>query len=104
MLQNRVSCYKHTLKGGARIEFKREVDRWIDEGISRPWEGEETNSVLPLMAVVQPTKNKVRPKLNEHQLSCHTSSEAADVCGTTFQVWRCMTGATAIVNLKSACL
>ena len=32
-LTNKVSCYENTLKGEARGEFEREVDRWIEEGI-----------------------------------------------------------------------
>lgn len=65
-------------QGGARIEFEREVKRRKDEGILRSWEGEETNSMLPLIAVVRPTKNVVSPlldfrELNEH-LSCCTDS------------------------------
>lgn len=106
--QNRVTCYKHTLKGGARIEFESRVDQWIDESILRSWKGEEPNCVLPIMVVVQPTKKKVRPVLDFRELSkymsCHTDGGAADVCGETSQVRRCMTGVTTIVNVKSAYL
>ena len=64
--------------------------------------------VLPLMAVVQATKNKVRPvldfrELNEH-VKCHTGDDVADVCGETLREWRQMVGASAIVDLKSAYL
>lgn len=74
----------------------------------RPWEGEDTNGALPLMAVVHPTKNKIRSvldfrELNEH-VSCYTSGEAANVFGENLRIWRRMTGATTIVALKSAYL
>lgn len=60
------------------------------------------------MAVIQLVKNKVLPvlnfcELNDH-VSCHMGGEPADVCGETFQVWKPMTRATTIVDLKSACL
>lgn len=59
MFQNRVTCYEYTLEGGVRNEFEKEVDRWIEEDILRPWEGEEKNVLLPLLAEVQLTKNNV---------------------------------------------
>ena len=107
-LTNKVSCYENTLKGEARGEFEREVDRWIEEGILIPWKEEVKSGVLALMAVVQPTKNKVRPvldfrEMNDH-VSCHTGGDAIDVCGETLRQWRQAAGASTIVDLKSAYL
>ena len=45
------------------MEYEKEVEWWIAEGILLPWRG-EVNEVLPLMAVVQATKGKVRPVLD----------------------------------------
>ena len=42
-------------------EFEEEVERWIADGILVPWKG-EGKYVLPLMAVFQATKKKVRPQ------------------------------------------
>ena len=107
-LRNKVACYENSLQGSAREEFEREVDRWIDEGILMPWKEEVTSGILPLMAVIQPTKNKVRPvldfrELNDH-VECHTGGEVMDICGETLREWRRMTGASTLVDLKSAYL
>lgn len=107
VLKNRIGCYTHSLKGRVKEEFDQEVERWIDEGILVPWEGVE-EGVLPLMAVIQPTKNKVRPVLDFRELNnyvmCHTGDDVVDVCGETLRKWRQMRGASTIVDLKSAYL
>lgn len=107
ILNNRVECYEHTLRGGTRVEFEKEVDRWISEGILRPWT-EKVEGVLPLMAVVQPTKQKVRPVLDFRELNvhvaCHTGGDVMDVCGETMREWRQIQKAATIVDLKSAYL
>lgn len=96
LLKNRIGCYEHSLKGRVKEEFDREVERWIDEGILVPWEGVE-EGVLPLMAVIQPTKNKIRPVLDFRDLNgyvmCHTGDDVADVCGEILRKWRQMRGA-----------
>ena len=106
-LKNRVGCYEKDLKGEKREAFEREVERWIDEGILVPWKG-ESNGVLPLMAVEQQTKHKVRPVLDYRELNqyvmCHTGDEVTDVCHETLREWRQMKGGVKIVDLKSAYL
>lgn len=107
VLKNHIGCYEHTLRGRVKEDFDREVKRWIGEGILVPWEGVE-EGVLPLMAVIQPTKNKVRPVLDFRELNsyvmCHTGDDVTDVCGDTLRKWRQMRGASTIVDLKSAYL
>ncbi|GAB1602818.1 hypothetical protein Ahia01_000562000, partial [Argonauta hians] len=108
VLKNRVGCYGSTVKRGCQEEFDREVGRWIQEGILRRWEGKETGGVLPLMAVLQPTKCKVRPvldfrELNDHVM-CHTGGDVVDVCGETLRAWRWVSDRASIVDLKSAYL
>ena len=108
VLRNRISCYERSLSGEARGGFEREVERWIEEGILVPWEEEVEDGVLPLMAVVQPTKGKVRPVLDYRELNahveCHTGDSVADVCGETLRTWRQMNTAATVVDLKSAYL
>ena len=45
-----------------------------------------------LMAVIQPTKDKVRPVLDFRELNghvmCHTGDDVTDVCGETLREWR----------------
>lgn len=107
VLKNHIGCYEHTLRGRVKEDFDREVKRWIGEGILVLWEGVE-EGVLPLMAVIQPTKNKVRPVLDFRELNsyvmCHTGDDVTDVCGDTLRKWRQMRGASTIVDLKSAYL
>ena len=63
---------------------------------------------MPLMAVEQPTKNKVRPVLDYRELNthveCHTGDDMTDVCSETLREWRQVEGETKLVDLKSAYL
>lgn len=107
-LRNAVSCYESTIGVNEREAFEKEIDRWIEEGIIVPWKEEVERGVLPLMAVVQPTKNKVRPVLDFRELNeyvdSHTGDGAVDVCSETLRNWRRMNGAATIIDLKSAYL
>ena len=107
MLQNRVKFYKNSLESEKNSEFEEEVERWIADGILVPWKG-EGKGVLPLMAVFQTTKKKVRPVLDycelNHFVACHTGSDIMDVCDEKMRKWRWLEGGTAIVDLKSAYL
>ena len=108
VLKNRVGCYEHALEGSVRDEFDREVGRWIDEGILVPWGQGVEEGVLPLMAVIQSVKRKVRPVLDFRELNryvmCHTGDDFTDVCDETLREWRQMRGGSTIVDLKSAYL
>ena len=62
-LTTNVGEYHTKLDPEKRAKYEKEVVRWIDEGILVPWDG-EVGGLLPLMAVEQDTKNKVRPVLD----------------------------------------
>ncbi|KAK4318086.1 hypothetical protein Pmani_010884 [Petrolisthes manimaculis] len=107
-LTNKISCYDKKLEGRKKEEFEKEIDRWITEGILIPWKEEVNTGVIPLMAVEQATKNKVRPVLDFRELNsnvmCHTGDDVIDVCSETLREWR-QTGENAsLVDLKSAYL
>ena len=106
MLTNQVGCYEGTLREEVRPKFEKEVERWIDERILIPWSG-KVEGVLPLMAVVQPTKNKVRPVLDFRELNkymaCHTK-DGIDICEEIMREWRRMERTMKIVDLKLAYL
>ena len=89
-------------------EFERQVDRWVDEGILMPWGEKVESGILPLMAVEQQTKGKVRPVLDFRELNefveCHTGNNVADVCSDVLREWRRMDGEIALADLKSAYL
>ena len=65
------------------------------------------HGILPLMAVEQLTKGKVRPVLHNRELNkgieCHTGDDVIDVCSETLREWRQMDGIT-LVDMKSAYL
>ena len=54
--------------------------------------GRSRGRVLSLMAISQPTKNKVRPVLDFREINghvmCHTDDDVTDVCGETLREWR----------------
>lgn len=108
ILKNKISCYDRGLEGNKQRGFEEEVERWITEGILMPWKENVSTGVIPLMAVEQATKNKVRPVLDFRELnqyvSCHTGDEVTDICTETLRTWRQTTGAASIVDLKAAYL
>ena len=69
VLKNKISCYDKQLSGHKKEEFDKEVQRWIAEGILIPWHEPVDVGVIPLMAVEQPTKKKVRPVLDFREVN-----------------------------------
>ena len=106
VLKNNIGCYNHNLVGEKKASFEAEVERWISEGILVPWQG-EVGGFLPLMAVEQPTKKKVRPVLDYRELNefveCHTGDDVTDICSERLRDWRKIENPE-IVDLKSAYL
>ena len=102
VLTNWICCYESTLRGEIRAEFEKEVERWIDKGILILWPG-KVEGILPLLAVVHPTKKKVGPMLDFRELNkyvaCHTR-DGIDVCEEFMRDCRRMEQATKIVDLK----
>jgi transposase InsO family protein/ribonuclease HI len=106
VLRNTIACYFSTIKPEKRIEFDTEVERWITNGWLKSSKA-TTKHVIPLMAVVQENKQKVRPVLDFRELNefvaCHTGSEVA-VCDETLRKWRRLPGRLKLVDLKTAYL
>ena len=77
--------------GDKKAGFEDEIERLIKEEILVPWEG-EVEGYLALIAVEQPTKNKVRPVLDYRELNksveCHTGDDITDVCSKKLRSWR----------------
>lgn len=107
ILRNKVGFYKRSLKKDVIEKFDSEISRWINEGILVPWNGDKENGVLPLMAVEQVNKDKVRPVLDYRELnefiSCHTGDEVG-VCDESIRKWRRILGGRKMVDLKAAYL
>ena len=106
-LTNMVADYNKTLSDEAREAYEAEIHRWIDEGILVEWKN-KVDGVLPLMAVLQPSKHKVRPVLDFRGLNnfvqSHTGGEDISVCSSKLREWRRTNGELEIVDLQAAYL
>ena len=104
VLFNNVSCYK--VKDELRKPFDAEIQSWIDEGILVPAPDEKVSCIIPLMAVEQASKGKVRPVLDFKQLnkyvSCHTGGSS--VCDEAIRRWRKVGVSLALLDLRKAYL
>ena len=106
-LTNKVASYTKGLSSESMDAYESEVKRWIDEGILVEWKG-KVDGVVPLMAVLQPSKNKVRPVLDFRELNefvqSHTGGEEVNVCNNKLREWRRTNGELEIVDLQAAYL
>jgi len=102
-LTNRVASYR--IQPQVRTEFEGEVDEWIRKGWLKPFEGEHVG-LIPLMAVVQLNKAKVRPVMDYRELNQFVSSHTADgeVCSAKLRLWRKMGDNLSIIDLRKAYL
>ena len=103
-LQNRVSEYKCTRAPGVHARYTEEIQRWISNGWLVKWDG----PVIPRLAVIQPTKDKVRLVMDYRELNefveSHTGDEQTGVCAEKVRHWRHLGGELKMVDLKSAYL
>ena len=104
-LSNQVPGYR--VKKHLQDKFDAEVESWIEDGILLPVPASESvDSVIPLMAVEQASKGKVRPVLDFKELNqyiaCHTGGSA--VCEEAVRRWRRMGVNLALLDLRKAYL
>ena len=106
-LKNTIAQYTTKLDREKQESYDKELERWIREGILKEWT-EEVEGILPLMAVEQQNKGKVRPVLDFRELNahveCHTGDEITDICGERLREWRQVEGEAELVDLKAAYL
>ena len=106
-LQKRVTEYASTRRVETHSKYVAEIQQWISNGWLVRWNGPVVG-FIPLLAVVQPTKDKVRPVLDYRKLnpyiSSHTGDDGVAVCGEKIRKWRQMNATLQIVDLKSAYL
>lgn len=102
-LNNRVSQYK--VPEEIEEEYCKELDGWIKDGWLRRYDG-DFKGVIPLMAVVQKNKSKVRPVMDFRQLNESVSNHTAEssVCGEKLRNWRRMGSNLSVIDLKKAYL
>ena len=106
-LQTRVTEYKCTQTPLVHERYCAELESWISKGWLQPWDG-PVEGIIPLLAVFQPTKDKVRPVMDYRELNafveCHTGDDKVAVCGEKIRKWRQLRGELKVVDLKSAYL
>ena len=106
-LQTQLSEYKCTQAPHVRERYCAELESWISKGWLKRWNG-PVRGVIPLLAVFQPTKDKVRPVMDYRELNdfveCHTGDDMVAVCGEKVRKWRQLQGELKVVDLKSAYL
>lgn len=103
-------CGGYAVKDEDREAFDTEVEQWIEKGWLQPhdvYRHGPVAGVIPLMAVVQLNKKKVRPVLDYRELNTHVKSNPgveASVCGEKLREWRRMGTSVAMLDLSKAYL
>ena len=106
-LYNRVPEYKIPTR--ARAEYNKELQAWIDNGWLVPYPEEELGppkGLIPLMAVIQQNKQKVRPVLDYRELNEHVDpfTARADICTEKLREWRQTGLNVSVLDLRKAYL
>ena len=106
-LQNTVPEYR--VPRDVRQEYESELCQWIEDGWLIPYEESVHGPVrgtIPLMAVVQQNKKKVRPVLDFRELNSHLDAHTgeADVCAEKIREWRRQGRRVALLDLRKAYL
>jgi len=85
--------------------FDAEVKEWIANGWLVAYD-EPCDGILPLMAVVQEQKNKVRPVMDYREVNRYVESHtaASAVCDETLRRWRKMSCRFTMLDLRSTYL
>ena len=102
-LCNRVAQY--SIPPHIAEKYHDEVDEWIRAGWLVPFDG-MCDGIVPLMAVLQSTKDKVRPVLDYREVNQFVSSHtaASDVCNEKLRSWRRLGSNVSSVDFRKAYL
>ena len=105
----RNSTAQYGVPSRAREKFDAELALWISEGWLREYDETEcgpAQGLIPLMAVIQAAKDKVRPVLDYRELNQHLTPHTADadVCVEELRRWRRHGRRVAVLDLKKAFL
>ena len=106
-LNNTTTEYR--MSPDVRREFEAELREWVTEGWLVPYDERRLGpprGLIPLMAVRQRNKDKVRPVLDYRELNGHITAHTADadVCAEQLRLWRRHGGNVAIIDLRKAYL
>ena len=102
-LHSTVGCYQ--IKAEDEDAFHKELESWIEEGWLQEAKG-YVGPVVPLMAVAQINKGKVRPVLDYRKLNdCIVNhSGGSSVCDETVRSWRKKGERASMLDLRRAYL
>ncbi|XP_067942815.1 uncharacterized protein [Watersipora subatra] len=102
-----VAEYRCTRAPNLHERYCAEMESWISKGWLKRW-SRPIEGIIPLLAVFQPTKDKVRPVMDYHELNAfvegHMGGDAVAVCGEKIRKWKQLHGELGVVDLKSAYL
>ena len=103
LLSNQVASYR--IPDSIKEKYDEEVNHWIQQGWLIPYSG-EYDGIVPLMAIIQPNKEKVRPVLDYREVNQFISSHTAnsDVCSDKLRSWRKRGTNLTLVDLRKAYL
>ena len=102
-LENNVSQYR--MDDWVEQAFSEEIEEWINRGWLRPFSGKH-DGIIPMLAVVQPNKNNVRPVLDFRELNEYVSSHTGQsvVCSERLREWRKLGSEVKLIDLRKAYL
>ena len=106
-LVNKVPEYP--VSAQVRQEYRHELETWLNNGWLLPNPEEElgpSKALIPLMAVVQQNKSKVRPVLDFRELNGYVDAYTAhaDVCVQKLREWRKKGSNVSVLDLRRAYL
>uniref|UniRef100_A0A5S6Q5M4 Integrase catalytic domain-containing protein n=1 Tax=Trichuris muris TaxID=70415 RepID=A0A5S6Q5M4_TRIMR len=107
VLQNTVKEYSPV--SGARASYEEELEEWFKNGWLVPYDTNkygQAKGLIPLMAIVQRNKKKVRPVMDFRELNTHieTFTGDSDVCAQKLRAWRKQGTNVSVLDLKRAYL
>ncbi|KAI0985832.1 hypothetical protein GJ496_004989 [Pomphorhynchus laevis] len=88
-----------------KSQYETKIDTWITNGRLEEYNG-EAESVIPLLAVAQESKNKMRPVMDFRQLNSYISSHTAEsyACILKLRNWRRWVDNLSLIDLRRAYL
>ena len=106
-LQN--TAEEYAIPDNARHQYERELEKWVANQWLVPYDEcvhGEVKGTIPLMAVIQPKKDKVRPVMDFRELNTHLDPHTADadVCSEKIREWRRCGQNVSLLDLRDAYL
>lgn len=102
-LRNKVEEY--SVPSVARVMYEDKLEKWIADGWLVPYGKQEhapVKGLIPLMAVIQQNKGKVRPVLDFRELNTRVDAFTADadVCADKLREWRKLGVNVSVIDLE----